>query len=134
MRKFLENIVKNRRNGLAIELAAGMAAVVFALCAILTSLALYSSNVSRNCARRLEERNEINLIGEDFIANIDDLSRFDKTLYPDLYPDYEITSSKTAEKADFTATNAKNGQELVIECKYNALTEKYEITKWSYGD
>ena len=130
MRKFLENIVKNRRNGLAIELAAGMAAVVFALCAILTSLALYSSNVSRNCARRLEERNEINLIGEDFIANIDDLSGFDETLYPD----YEITSSKTAEKADFTATNAKNGQELVIECKYNALTEKYEITKWSYGD
>ena len=63
--------MKNRpfrnRRGIAIELALSMMVIVFGLCALMTTVVVYSRNQSRRANTRFETYAAVDALGEQFV-------------------------------------------------------------------
>lgn len=63
----MKNRVRRNRRGIAIELALSMMVIVFGLCALMTTVVVYSRSQSRRANTRFETYAAVDALGEQFV-------------------------------------------------------------------
>ena len=91
---------RNRRRGVAIEMALAMLVVVFALCTLLVTLSAYSRTDNTKQNRAFADSVAVDQIGEDFLTALETANR-NGTL-PDFAYDGELYTTNVQVSTDGT--------------------------------
>lgn len=113
----MKNRVRRNRRGIAIELALSMMVIVFGLCALMTTVVVYSRSQSRRANARFETYAAVDTLGEQFVK-----------------------TGKAPESADYvcqvdgnTLTVSKDGKVLLtVTRKLNADGKTYSADSWEH--
>lgn len=118
--KRTKQILKSRQ-GIAIENAVVFMLVIFLLCALITSLTTLGNYQTKIENLTLQQKAEIDQIGEDYIASVKEPHTFDK----DAYENYTCTVT------DNTLTVSRDNK-LVLCVEHE--NDGTIITKWCYSN
>ena len=119
-------MLRNKR-GIAIETALFMMVVVFALCTLLLTFALYSRNQNVIANDRFESLALTEQIGEDFYYSV----KNNESMDTGAYTDRSVTVSEEADIITLVVTDSNNGDHLLTVVILRKDGGDVSILRWS---
>lgn len=120
------NITKNRRKGMAIEMAVLFMLVAVAMSGLAVSASMIRINKVDLAYEKMEQRMVLDRIGEDFCR---DPNAYE--LPAELESVYDIDPDKTD---TVLRVYPCGGTEPVLVVELSLVDGNYAVTKWSYGE
>lgn len=118
------NILKNKR-GIVLENAIIFMLVIFALCFVLTTITLTNYYQARIDLIKLENKIQVDQIGEDFLKSIADHTEFTQT-----YDGYLYTCSDNDDGTFTLTVTQQNTTKLDVKAKI--IDGQVQVICWNY--